>query len=139
MNLNEIKLAIIGLGYVGLPLAVEFGKHRSIIGFDINETRSIVPAVTHVDYSARIQTVNKESNRKLYNLINEFYKITNIPMLVNTSFNLRGEPIVESPMDALRCFMSNELDILVLENFVLYKPDQSEHLYINKETTFELD
>ncbi|MDA8695307.1 hypothetical protein N9M32_04085 [Alphaproteobacteria bacterium] len=107
--------------------------------FDINETRSIVPAVTHVDYSARIQTVNKDSNRKLYNLINEFYKITNIPMLVNTSFNLRGEPIVESPMDALRCFMSNELDILVLENFVLYKLDQSEHLYLNKETTFELD
>ena len=82
---------------------------------------SYVPAVTHVDYSARVQTVNKKNNPKFYNLINEFYKLTKVPMLVNTSFNVRGEPIVCTPEDAYKCFMSTNLDILIMNNFIIKK------------------
>ena len=82
---------------------------------------SDVPAVTHVDYSARVQTVNKKNNPKFYNLINEFYKLTEVPMLVNTSFNVRGEPIVCTPEDAYKCFMSTNLDVLIMNNFIIKK------------------
>ena len=86
--------------------------------------RSIIPAVTHVDYSARIQTVHKETNLRFYNLIDEFEQQTDCPVLINTSFNVRGEPIVYSPEDAYRCFMRTEMDYLVMENILLAKPNQ---------------
>jgi len=83
-----------------------------------------LPAITHVDYSARVQTVHKQTNPKFYDLLTKFNERTKCPVLVNTSFNVRGEPIVESPEDAYRCFMRTEMDYLVLENFLLAKPDQ---------------
>ena len=86
--------------------------------------RSEIPAVTHVDYSARVQTVHEDTNPKLHSLIDAFKKLTDCPVLVNTSFNVRDEPIVCSPEDAYRCFMATEMDVLVLENFVLLKEDQ---------------
>ncbi len=90
----------------------------------LNIKRSFVPAVTHVDYSARIQTVEKSENPKFYNLIKKFDEITNCPILVNTSFNVRDEPIVNTVDDAYRCFMSTDLDLLVIENFILKKENQ---------------
>jgi carbamoyltransferase len=90
----------------------------------INRPRSDVPAVTHVDYSARVQTVHAEDKPDFYELIREFYELTNCPLLVNTSFNVRGEPIVCDPPDAYRCFMRTEMDLLVLEDCLLWKNDQ---------------
>jgi carbamoyltransferase len=87
--------------------------------------RSSIPAVTHVDYSARIQTVRREMNPLYYDIIEAFYEQTNCPVIVNTSFNVRGEPIVCTPEDAYRCFMRTEMDYLVLENFILDKRAQS--------------
>ena len=87
----------------------------------VNEIRSSLPAITHIDNSCRVQTVSQERNKEFYNLINEFYKITNCPVLINTSFNVRGEPIVCSPEDALRCFVNTNIDILVIENFLIKK------------------
>ena len=80
----------------------------------INQIRSVVPSITHVDNSARIQTVSKNSNPIFYELINEFYKLTQTPILINTSFNIRGEPIVCSPQDAFKCFMGTNLDKLII-------------------------
>lgn len=91
----------------------------------LNQVRSEIPAVTHVDYSARVQTVHKETNPRYHSLISEFKRITGCPVIVNTSFNVRGEPIVESPEDAFRCFMGTEIDVLVLENCILYKDQQT--------------
>jgi carbamoyltransferase len=90
----------------------------------LNVPRSQIPAITHVDYSARIQTVHKETNPKLWRLMDHFQKITDCPVLINTSFNVRGEPIVCTPEDAYRCFMRTEMDYLVMENVVLAKKDQ---------------
>lgn len=90
----------------------------------LNASRSIIPAVTHVDYSARIQTVHHATNPGFYELLREFERQTGCAVLVNTSFNVRGEPIVHSPVDAYRCFMRTEMDYLVLENFILSKADQ---------------
>ncbi len=90
----------------------------------INQIRSELPAITHVDYSARIQTVHKETNEKFYNLIKAFKQLTGCSVLVNTSFNVRGEPIVCSPKDAYLCFMRTDIDILVLENYILFKEEQ---------------
>jgi carbamoyltransferase len=101
--------------------------------------RSTIPSVTHVDYSARIQMVDKRVNEKFYNLINEFYKLSECPMLINTSFNVRGEPIVCTPIDAFNCFMGTELDILVCENFIMYKEKQDLNLSINYKDKFQLD
>ena len=113
---------------------------NDLFGIDkLNIIRSSIPAVTHVDYSARIQTVHKETNKKYYNLINEFKKITGFPILVNTSFNVRGEPIVCSIKDAFNCFMGTNLDILVCENFVLYKDDQDQNLLKDYKNKFQLD
>ena len=86
--------------------------------------RSTIPAVTHVDYSARIQTVDKLTNPKFYELIRKFNEITNCPILVNTSFNVRDEPVVNTVEDAFKCFMSTDLDLLAIENFLLKKEDQ---------------
>ena len=94
---------------------------------DINNIRSIIPSVTHIDDSARVQTVNAKLNQNYYNLIKEFFRITKTPILINTSFNIRGEPIVCTPNDAFRCFMGTNLDILVIENFVLEKKIKKSH------------
>ena len=115
-------------------------ENKKLFGIDkLNIKRSSIPAVTHVDYSARVQTVHKETNSKYYNLISKFKEITKCPVLVNTSFNVRGEPIVCSIKDAFNCFMGTNLDILVCENIILYKDDQDPGLIKNYETKFELD
>lgn len=94
-------------------------------GIDLlNQIRSDIPAVTHVDYSARVQTVHQETNPRYHALLSAFRDLTGCPVIVNTSFNVRGEPIVESPEDAFRCFMGTELDMLVVENCVLWKDRQ---------------
>ena len=101
--------------------------------------RSKVPAITHVDYSARLQTVNKKYNPKFYKLIKKFKDFTKCPLLINTSFNVRGEPIVCSPKDAIECFMSTNLDLLVIENFFIKKTDQDKKLKNIYVREFELD
>jgi carbamoyltransferase len=113
---------------------------ESLFGIEkLNVKRSSIPAITHVDYSARIQTVHEETNPKYYQLIKEFKKITGCPVLVNTSFNVRGEPIVCSVEDAFNCFMGTNLDILVIENFILFKNDQDKFLVKDYKNKFELD
>jgi carbamoyltransferase len=100
-------------------------EQKKLFGIDLlNVPRSQIPAITHVDYSARIQTVHKDTNKRYYDLISEFEKATQCAVLINTSFNVRGEPIVCTPEQAYRCFMRTEMDTLVLENFVLNKKDQ---------------
>ena len=101
--------------------------------------RSLIPAVTHVDYSARIQTVSKETNYKFYSLLKQFKIKTGCPILVNTSFNVRGEPIVASPEDAFNCFMGTELDILVIGNVIMYKNLQNVSLKKDYTDKYELD
>ena len=91
----------------------------------LNVPRSTIPAVTHVDFSARIQTVRRDTNPMYYDIIHAFQRRTGCPVIVNTSFNVRGEPIVGSPEDAYRCFMRTDLDVLVLENFMLLKTEQA--------------
>ena len=107
-------------------------EQKKLFGIDkLNIKRSSLPAVTHIDYSARIQTVNGKFNKRYHDLINEFYKISGCPVIVNTSFNIRGEPIVCSIEDAYRCFMGTNLDVLVCENFVMFKEEQSKNLVKN--------
>ncbi|MCB9770834.1 MAG: carbamoyltransferase [Candidatus Omnitrophica bacterium] len=121
-----------------IPMTAE---QEQLFGIEkLNVPRSDVPAITHVDYSARIQSVNAERNGRYYELIKKFYDRTGCPLIVNTSFNVRGEPIVESPRDAYRCFMRTEMDTLAIGSFILDKADQPEW----KEDTdwreeFELD
>ena len=91
----------------------------------LSEIRSKIPAVTHIDYSARIQTVTMKQNPKLYMLISKFEEITNCPLIINTSFNIRGEPIVCSPLQAYECFMKTGINYLVMENYVLDKSKQN--------------
>ena len=112
-----------------------------LIGIDkLKVPRSQIPAVTHVDNSARLQTIHPETNLRYYKLADEFEKVSGCPVLVNTSFNVRGEPIVGSPEDAYRCFMRTEMDYLVLENFLLSKQDQSDFQEIgNWKDEFDLD
>ena len=129
-------------------LVAEINENKKILNQEVNNlcgldklklVRSDIPAVTHVDFSARIQTVNKETNPDYYELIKEFFHLTGCPVIVNTSFNVRGEPIVYSPKDAFKCFMGTDLDMLVIENFILNKEDQDKKLlksYLNK---YELD
>ena len=115
-------------------------EEENLFGIDkLNIKRSSIPAITHVDYSARIQTVHRETNPRYYDLIKEFKKITNCPVLVNTSFNVRGEPIVCTIEDAYNCFMGTNLDILVIEDFILFKKDQDNNLLKNYKDKFELD
>ena len=106
-----------------LPIAAE---SKTLWGIDqLNVPRSDVPAITHVDYSARIQTVRRETNPTYYDIIEAFYRRTGCPVIVNTSFNVRGEPIVCTPEDAYRCFMRTNMDALVLETFLLEKVEQT--------------
>jgi len=100
-------------------------EQSQLFGIDkLNITRSEIPAVTHVDYSARIQTIHQETNPRFYALIEQFEKRTGCPILINTSFNVRGEPIVNTPEDAYRCFIRTGMDYLVLENILLDKSQQ---------------
>ena len=101
--------------------------------------RSDVAAVTHVDFSARVQTVNKATNPKFYRLLRSFYELTGCPMLVNTSFNVRGEPIVCTPKDAFRCFMGTDLDVLALGNYLIYKEEQAVSSNSNYKNRYDLD
>jgi carbamoyltransferase len=105
----------------------------------LNVPRSIVPAITHVDYSARIQTVDRNTNPRYHALITKFKQKTGCPLVVNTSFNVRGEPMVCTPSDAFRCFMGTELDLMAVGNFLLLKDEQAEDLKITYEEHFELD
>ena len=113
---------------------------KKLFGIDkINIKHSTIPAVTHVDYSARIQTVHKDTNPKYYSLISRFKEITGCPVIVNTSFNVRGEPIVCTPADAFRCFMGTQLDALVVGNFFLIKKDQKIELIESYKGKYALD
>ena len=115
-------------------------EQKKLFGIEkLNIKRSIIPAVTHVDYSARIQTVNKKTNKRYYDLISKFKEKTGCPVIVNTSFNVRGEPIVNSPTDAFNCFMGTELDYLVIGNSILDKNDQDIKLKKDYSEEFELD
>ena len=115
-------------------------KDQKLFGINkLNIKRSSIPAVTHVDYSARIQTVHEKTNPKYYKLIKKFKEITNCPILVNTSFNVRGEPIVCTIEDAFRCFMGTNLDILVCESFILNKEEQNPDLLKDYKHEFERD
>jgi carbamoyltransferase len=106
----------------------------------LNVPRSDIPAVTHVDYSARVQTVTATENPNFYRLLAAFKKQTGCPVLVNTSFNVRGEPIVCTPEDAYTCFMRTEMDCLVINNFLMLKEEQPEwHDKVDWQKTFELD
>ena len=113
---------------------------KKLFGIDkLNIKRSGIPAVTHVDYSARIQTVDKDTNRRYYDLISKFKQKTGCPVIVNTSFNVRGEPIVNTPKDAFNCFMGTDLDCLVIGNCILHKKEQNQELKKNYAIEFELD
>jgi carbamoyltransferase len=99
---------------------------QALFGIDkLNIPRSTIPAVTHVDHSARLQTVHGETNPRLHALIKRFKELTGCPVLVNTSFNVRGEPIVMTPEDAYRCFMGTQIDVLAVGNCVLLKEEQA--------------
>jgi carbamoyltransferase len=105
----------------------------------LNVPRSDMPAVTHVDYSARIQTVHAETNPRYHALISRFKELTGCPVVVNTSFNVRGEPIVCTPEDAFRCFMGSDIEVLIVGNAVLAKEDQNPDLRLDYKNAFELD
>jgi len=133
--------------YMLLVAEVQKNKRRELtideeklIGLDkLNIARSDVPAITHVDYSARIQTVHKDTNPLYHALISKFKDLTSCPLLVNTSFNVRGEPIVCTPTDAFKCFMNTELDVLVINNYFLVKEDQDLRNNKNYLEHYELD
>jgi carbamoyltransferase len=133
--------------YMLLVADVRDGKRRqmtadeeALFGIDkLNISRSEIPAVTHVDYSARIQTVHSETNPLFHKLLSRFKALTGCPVLVNTSFNVRGEPIVCTPEDAFRCFMGNELDLLVVGNCVMRKTEQDAKLRSDYRLTLEAD
>jgi carbamoyltransferase len=117
-----------------------FIEDKTSKGFDkLRNINSEIPSVTHVDLSSRIQTVNGKYNEDFYELIKSFKEKTGCPILINTSFNIRGEPIVCTPHDAFKCFMGTDLDILVIENYILYKENQNPDLKINLKAEYELD
>ena len=116
-------------------------EEKKMLGFKkINISRSSLPSITHIDYSARVQSVNRETNPRYYELIKTFKKRTGCPAIINTSFNVRGEPIVCTPKDAYECFMRTNIDILVLENQILFKNKQPKNARNkNWKKKFELD
>ena len=108
----------------------------------MNVKRSVIPAITHVDMSARIQSVDEKRNGRYYRLIREFKRQTGCGVIINTSFNIRGEPIVCTPQDAYRCFLASDMDVLVLENCLLYKTEQPQQSASEREkylSSFSLD
>ena len=115
-------------------------EEKALFGIDkLNVPRSSVPAITHVDYSARIQTVHADTNPRYHAVISKFKEKTGCPIVVNTSFNVRGEPIICTPTDAFRCFMGTEMDVLSIGSYILYKEEQDETLRENYEEHYELD
>ena len=115
-------------------------KGNNLFGIDkLKVPRSFVPAITHIDYSARIQTVHADTNPRYHAVISKFKEKTGCPIVINTSFNVRGEPIICSPSDAFKCFMGTELDVLVIGNYLLVKEDQDESLKSNYKEKYELD
>ena len=116
-------------------------EERDLFGIDkLNVVRSEIPAVTHVDYSVRLQTVHRDTNPSYWQMIKSFQELTGCPVIVNTSFNVRGEPIVCSPLDAYKCFMRTEMDYLMMGDFLLDKKNQPEfHDDIDWREEFELD
>lgn len=115
-------------------------KEKELFGIDkLNVPRSLVPAITHVDYSARIQTVHSDTNPRYHAVISKFKEKTGCPLVVNTSFNVRGEPIICSPTDAFRCFMGTDMDVLSVGNYVLYKEQQEDALLESYKEFYELD
>jgi carbamoyltransferase len=115
-------------------------EQQRLFGIDkLNVPRSSIPAVTHVDYSARIQTVHEDTNPRYYHLINRFKALTGCPVVVNTSFNVRGEPIVCTPEDSFRCFMGSDIEVLAIGNCFLSKDAQDPALLTRYEEAFELD
>jgi|TARA_B100001093_G_scaffold505117_1_gene561961 carbamoyltransferase len=115
-------------------------EQEKLFGIDkLNIKRSEIPSVTHVDYTSRVQTVSKQTNERYYNLIKKFQEITDCPVLINTSFNIRGEPIVCTVKDAFKCFMGTDLDILVIEDFILFKSEQNDSLKKDYKNQFNLD
>jgi carbamoyltransferase len=115
-------------------------EQKNLFGIDkLNVKRSEIPAITHVDYSARIQTVAKDTNKHFYDLISKFKEKTGCPIIINTSFNVRGEPIVNTPTDAFNCFMGTELDYLIIGNCILDKNKQNPNLKKDYTKKFELD
>tara|TARA_B100000683_G_C12355810_1_gene500960 strand:- start:298 stop:939 length:642 start_codon:yes stop_codon:yes gene_type:complete len=115
-------------------------EQKKLFGIEkLNVKRSEIPAVTHVDYSARVQTVSKNTNNRYYDLILKFKEKTGCPVIVNTSFNVRGEPIVNTPIDAFNCFMGTELDYLVIGNCILDKKKQNTEQKKDYKSKFELD
>jgi carbamoyltransferase len=115
-------------------------EQSALFGIDkLNLVRSDIPAVTHVDYSARIQTVHADTNPRYHKLISTFKEQTGCPVLVNTSFNVRGEPIVCTPEDAFRCFMGTEMETLVVGNCLLRKDRQDPALALDYKDAFDLD
>ncbi|MCP4816583.1 MAG: hypothetical protein GY888_29050, partial [Planctomycetaceae bacterium] len=119
------------------------GEAEPARGLDkLKECRSVVPAITHVDYSARVQTVDAEHAPRFHGLLSRFHELTGSPMVINTSFNVRGEPIVCTPEDAYRCFMATNMDVLVMEHIVLLKenqPNAEEHESDRYLSQFNLD
>ena len=115
-------------------------EEEALFGVDkLNVPRSSVPAITHVDYSARIQTVHADTNPRYHTVISKFKEKTGCPLVVNTSFNVRGEPIICSPTDAFKCFMGTELEVLAIGNYLMIKEEQDESLKENYEERYELD
>lgn len=115
-------------------------EENNLFGIDkLNVPRSEIPAVTHVDYSARIQTVHQQTNPKYHQLISKFYEITGCPVIVNTSFNVRGEPIVNTPEDAFSCLMGTDIEFLVIGNCIMRKEEQNLDLFKDYKNKYELD
>jgi carbamoyltransferase len=115
-------------------------EEQNLFGIEkLNVPRSSIPAVTHVDYSARIQTVHEDTNPRYHALISKFKELTGCPVVVNTSFNVRGEPIVCTPEDAFRCFMGTDAEVLVIGNCILEKDAQNPALVLDYKDAFELD
>ena len=140
-EINEDSPYMLMVANIKKNKTIEMTKEqKKLFGIEkLNIKRSQIPAVTHVDYSARIQTVHKETNERYFKLIEKFKEKTNCPVLVNTSFNVRGEPIVNTPTDAFNCFMGTELDKLVIGNCYLSKKKQNPSLKKDYTKEFELD
>ena len=128
-NINEEGPYMLLVADINSNKKIEMTKEqKNLFGIEkLNITRSKIPAVTHVDYTARIQTVTQTTNKQYYDLISKFKEKTGCPVLVNTSFNVRGEPIVNTPTDAFNCFMGTNLDYLVIGNCILEKKNKILH------------
>ena len=137
-DLNKISPYMLLVGKVKKSKLLS-KKNYNISGFKLQKVkRSLIPSVTHVDNTARIQTVNRIINPKFHNLLRKFKELTDCPILINTSFNIRGEPIVCSPKDAFKCFIGTDIDVLIIENFLLLKNKQTVKR-IDYRSEFKLD